>query len=95
MNIFKFLDGEQNKGNNILTYEGDIISSEKLESIIKESYIKDFEENREITFTQYKQQWIRLNTIEIKKVMEVIIGLIEESLNWHDNFILYPDTNIL
>lgn len=79
MNIFKFLENQVNKGNTFVTYDGEIISSAKAELEAKKSYLIDLDANKDITFEQYKKEWVDYNTVTTKDISEVISQLFAES----------------
>ena len=78
MNIFKFLENQVNKGNIFVTYDGEIISSVKAETEAKKSYLADLDANKDITFEQYKKEWVSYNTVITKDISEVISQLFAE-----------------
>lgn len=79
MNIFKFLENQVNKGNTFVTYDGEIINSAKAETEAKKSYLIDLDANKDITFEQYKKEWVDYNTVTTKDISEVISQLFAES----------------
>ena len=79
MNIFKILEAQGEKGNIFITYDGEIISPVKAESEAKKSYLADLDANKDITFEQYKKEWVSYNTVTTKDISEVINQLFAES----------------
>ena len=78
MNIFKFLIGQQEKGNTLITYTGEIITPAKAEAEAKKSYLADIDNNKNVTFEQYKTEWLEFNTVSTEKAGDVICQLFEE-----------------